>query len=170
MKNKVLLLIWSALVVIVLLASLSFARQGTGLIGKDFSDFNDFAWRLDEFYNTIGPTVLNPIDIEEAKKNITVSDNEIEEHRNRYGTLSDQLANIHDQYELRIADAKDAGNEVLQSTLIEERDMKVEDVRKNFESDAHVEAKIRKEKEKAIVQYLNDVKANSFSLPVAYEF
>lgn len=170
MKNKVLLLIWSALVTIVLLASLSFARQGTGLIGKDFSDFDDFAWRLEEFYNTIGPTVLNPVDAEEAKKNITVSDNEIEEHRTRYGTLADQIANIHDQYEQRITEAKDAGNGVLQKTLIEEREMKVEDIRKNFESDAHVEAKIRKEKEKALVQYLNDVKANSFSLPVAYEF
>ncbi|WP_262174813.1 sensor histidine kinase [Saccharococcus sp. Marseille-Q5394] len=170
MKNKVLLLLWAALVTIMLLASLSFARQGTALIGKDFSDFDDFAWRLDEFYNTIGSTVLNPIDVEETKKNITVSDNEIEDHRNRYGTLSDQLSNIHDQYAQRIADAKDAGNEVLQSTLIEERDMKLADIRKNFESDAHVEAKIRKEKEKALVQYLNEIKSNSFSLPVAYEF
>ena len=81
MKNKVLLVTWAALVTIMLLALLSFARQGTELIGKDFSDFDDFTWRLDEFYNTIGPTVLNPIDVEEAKKNITVSDNEIEEHR-----------------------------------------------------------------------------------------
>lgn len=170
MKNNVPLLIWAALVTIVLLASLSFARQGTGLIGKDFSDFDDFAWRLDEFYNTIGPTVLNPIDVEEAKKNITVSDSEIEDHRTRYGTLSDQLSNIHDQYAQRITDAKDAGNEVLMNSLIEERDMKLADIRKNFESDAHVEAKIRKDKEKALVQYLNEIKANSFSLSVAYEF
>ncbi|MCM3744413.1 HAMP domain-containing histidine kinase [Sporosarcina luteola] len=170
MKNKVLLLIWSALVTLVLLSSLSFARQGTGLIGKDFSDFDDFAWRLDEFYNTIGPTVLNPIDEEEAMKKITVSDNEIEDHRTRYGTLSDQLSNIHDQYAQRITDAKEAGNEVLMNSLIEERDMKLADIRKNFESDAYVEAKIRKEKEKAIAQYVNEVQANSFSLPVAYEF
>ncbi|MDW0118218.1 HAMP domain-containing sensor histidine kinase [Sporosarcina thermotolerans] len=170
MKNKVLLLTWSALITVVLLASLSFARQGTGLIGNVFSDFNDFSWQLDEFYDIVGPTKLNSIDVEEAKKNITVSDDEIERHRYRYGTLADQLSNIHDQYAQRIADAKDAGNELLMNTLIEERDMKLADIRKNFESDAHVEAKIRKEKEKALVQYLNDVKANSFSLPVAYEF
>jgi signal transduction histidine kinase len=170
MKNKVLLLLWATLVTIVLLASLSFARQGMGLIGKDFSDFGDFSWRLNEFYNTIGATVLNPVDVEEAKKNITVSDNEIEEHRNYYGTLADQLANIHDQYAQRIADAKDAGNEILEKTLIEEREMKVEDIRKNFESDAYVEAKIRKEKEKALVQYIKEIKASSFSMPVAYEF
>ncbi len=170
MKNKILLFLWASLVTIVLLASLSFARQATGLIGKDFTDSDDMKWRLDEFYNTLGPTVLNPIDVEEAKKNITVSDSEIEDHRTRYGTMADQLSNIHEQYEQRIADAKNAGNEVLMSTLTEERDMKLDDIRKNFESDDHVEAKIRKEKEKALVQYVNEVKANSFSLPVAYEF
>lgn len=170
MKNKAILLIWAALVTIVLLTSLSFMRQGTGLIGKDFSDFDDFAWRLDEFYNTIGPTVLNPVDVEEAKKNITVSDNEIEDHRTRYGTLSDQLSNIHEQYAHRVAEAKDAENEVLMNALVEERDLKLEDIRKNFESDAHVEAKIRKEKEKALVRYLNEIKASSISLPVSYEF
>ncbi|MCG7343701.1 MFS domain-containing histidine kinase [Sporosarcina sp. ACRSL] len=169
MKNKVLLLLWSALVVIVLLASLSFVRQGTELIGKDFSNYHDFNWRLDEFYSTIGPTVLNPIDVEEAKKAITVSDSEIEEHRTYYGTLADQLTNIHDQYTQRIADAKNTGNELLEKTLIEERDKKLEDIRKNFESDAHVEAKIRKEKEKALVQYVKDIKANSYSLPISYK-
>lgn len=169
MKNKVLLVLWSALVTIGLLAILSFARQGTGLIGNDFSDFNDFSWRLDEFYDLVGPTKLNPIDLEEAKKNIVVSDDEIDRHRYQYGTLADQLTNIHDQYAQRIADAKDGGNELLEKSLIEERDMKLADIRKNFESDAHVEAKIRKEKEKALVHYMNEIKANSFSLPVAYE-
>ncbi|MFC5605114.1 histidine kinase dimerization/phospho-acceptor domain-containing protein [Sporosarcina koreensis] len=169
MKNKALLLVWSALVTIVLLASLTFARQGTGLIGKDFSDSNDMKWQLDEFYDVIGPSVLNPINIEEAKKKITVSDDEIERHRYRYGTLADQLSNIHDQYAQRIADAKDAGNELLQSSLIEERDMKLEDIRKNFEQDGHVEAKIRKGKEKVLENYLNEVKNKTYSLHVAYK-
>ncbi|MCM3709519.1 sensor histidine kinase [Sporosarcina luteola] len=169
MKNKALLVIWSALVTIVLLASLSFARQGTGLIGKDFSDSEDMKWRLEEFYDVIGPSVLNPINIEEAKKKITVSDREIEEHRTRYGTLADQLASIHDQYAQRIADAKVVENELLQSTLIEERDMKLEDIRKNFEGDAHIEAKIRKAKEKVLENYLNEIKNKTYSLHVAYK-
>lgn len=169
MKNKVLLLIWATLVTIVLLASLSFARQGTGLFGKDFSDSDDMKWRLDEFYDVIGPSVLNPINIEEAKKKITVSDSEIEEHRTRYGTLADQLANIHDQYAQRIFDAKEANNDLLRQTLIEERDMKLEDIRKNFEEDGHVEAKIRKEKEKVLENYLKEIKNKSYSLHVAYE-
>lgn len=170
MNNKVRLLIWAALVTFVLLASFSFARQGTGMIGRDFSESNDFSWRLTEFYENVGPTLLNPVDAENAKKNITVSDNEIEDHRTRYGTLSDQLASIQDQYVQRITEAKDSGNEVLMNALIKERDLKLEDIQKNFEDDAYVEAKIRKQKEKAIDHYLNELKANTFSLPVAYEF
>ncbi|MFS0690233.1 histidine kinase dimerization/phospho-acceptor domain-containing protein [Sporosarcina sp. 179-K 8C2 HS] len=169
MKNKFLLLLWAALVTIVLLASLSFARQGTGLIGKGFSDSDDMKWRINEFYDVIGPSVLNPINIEEAKKKITVSESEIEEHRTRYGTLADQLANIHDQYAQRIADAKDASNDLIMETLIEERDIKLEDIRKNFEGNGHVEAKIRKKKEKVLENYLNENKTKSYSLHVAYE-
>ncbi len=169
MKNKVFLVIWATLVTIMLLASLSFVRQGTGLIGKGFSDSDDMKWRLDEFYDVIGPSVLNPINIEEAKKKITVSESEIEEHRTRYGTLADQLANIHDQYAQRIADAKDASNDLLRETLIEERDMKLEDIRKNFEGNGHVEAKIRKTKEKVLENYLNEIRNKSYSIHVAYK-
>ncbi|GEN85125.1 two-component sensor histidine kinase [Sporosarcina luteola] len=169
MKNKLLLLTWAALVTIVLMAALSLNRQGSNIIGKDFSDSDDMKWRLDEFYDVIGPSVLNPIDLEEAKKKITVSDREIEEHRTRYGTLADQLANIHDQYAQRIDDARAASNVLLKDTLIEERDMKLEDIRKNFEEDNHVEAKIRKEKEKVLEGYLNEIANKSYSLHVAYE-
>ena len=82
-------------------------------LGKALWIQDEFKSRLNTFYEYIGPAVLNPIDSEEAKKNIQVTQNEIEEHRNRYGTLSDQIANIQDQYEDRIDDAKAAENEVL---------------------------------------------------------
>lgn len=168
MKSKFMLFVWAALVTIVLIGSLSFARQGIGLITEDFASSNDISWRIEEFYEYIGPAILNPIDKEEAMKKITVTDSEIEEHRTRYGTLADQLSNIHDQYASRIADAKDNGNEDLLTTLVEERNKKLEDIKKNFESDAHVEAKIRKAKERVLEQYLNEIKMNSFSLPIAY--
>ena len=41
---------------------------------------------------------------------------------------------------------REAGkSENLKTTLMEERDAKIDDIRKNFESDAYVEAKIRAE-------------------------
>ena len=56
--------------------------------------------------------------------------------------------------------------------MIEERDAKIEDIRKNFESDAHVEAKIRASKEKQLEEELQrriqNAKENLY-FPVVYE-
>ena len=101
-------------------------------------------------------TVLNPIDVEAEKKKITVTKSEIEEHRNYYGTLSEQIGNIEEQYTQRIADADAGKSEKLKTTLIKERDAKIEDIRRNFESDAYVEAKIRASKEKQLEEELQD--------------
>lgn len=170
MKNKFLLFVWAALVVIVLLAAFSLNREGPNIIGKEFSESNDLSWQLSEFYSTIGPAVLNPIDTEEAKKQLTVSESEIEEYRYWYGSLPAQITNIHDQYDQSIEEARVAGNDTLQKALTKERDVKLADINKNFEDDAHVEAKIRKEKEKALAIYLNEFNNRSYSLPFAYEF
>ena len=49
--------------------------------------------------------------------------------------------------------------------------MKIADIRKNFESDAHVEAKIRAEKATIFNRYLVENHRVSFeSFPVVYEF
>ena len=169
MKNRSLLFIWAALVVIVLVAILSLNRQGYRMIGQNFVESGNVSWGLDEFYTAIGPSELNPIDPTEAEKQITVTENEIEEHRTRYGTLSNQLADIQGQYKDMIEEAKNESNEVLVNALIEERDSKLEDIKMNFKDDAHIEAKIRKEKEQELAKYLNEVKSSTYSLPVAYE-
>ena len=89
----------------------------------------------------------------------------------RYGSLSDQIANIQDQYEGRIDDAKAAENKVLEAALIKERDKKIADIQKNFESDAHIEEKIRDIKAVGIDRYLNEIKRyEETDLPIAYEF
>ncbi|MBD7985432.1 GHKL domain-containing protein [Sporosarcina sp. Sa2YVA2] len=169
MKNRSLLYIWAALVVIVLVSILSLNRQGFTMIGQSFSESEHVRWGMEEFYSKIGPAKLNPVNIEEAKKQITISDEEIEEHRTRYGSLSNQLEDIHGQYVDRIEEAKNEKNEIVRKALIEERDMKIEDIKMNFKDDAHIEAKIRQEKEQSLTQYLNEVKSSTHSLPIAYE-
>ena len=82
----------------------------------------------------LAQAVLNPIDIEEAEK--TDYSYEIRNRRAselRYGTLSEQIGNIQEQYTQRITDAEAAKSEKLKATLIEERDAKIDDIRKNFE-------------------------------------
>lgn len=169
MKQKGLLFIWSALVVLLLIALPSIIRLSPQLFGKDFTNSQDFEQRMEEVYNSLG-SVLNPINPEEAVEHITVSPEEIEEHRNRYGTLSEQLANIHAQYEDRIAEAKEAGNEKVLTALVKERDAKMEDIQQNFESDAHVEEKIRNEKTKYLKRYLEEMKNDvTLPFPIVYE-
>ncbi|MFC4410819.1 histidine kinase dimerization/phospho-acceptor domain-containing protein [Chungangia koreensis] len=155
-KTKWLPLIWVSLLTIVLLASLMVLERGRDYIGKQYFISDQFRMELDEFIEKAGPTVLNPLNPKEAKEQITVSQQEIEEHRNQYGSLADQIENIQMQYEDRIASAE--GNEPFKSALIEERDAKIEDIRKNFSDDKHVEAKIRKEKEALIDTYMNELK------------
>lgn len=156
-KTKWLPLIWISLLTVVLLASVMLLERGLDYIGKQYFSSDQFQMELYEFIEKAGPTVLNPLNPKEAKELITVSQQEIEEHRNEYGSLADQIENIQIQYEDRIASAE--GNETFKSALIEERDAKIEDIRKNFSDDKHVEAKIRKEKEALIDTYMKELKS-----------
>lgn len=146
------IIVWTSLVAVFLTALLSFTGGNLRYIGKSYVESNDFQWEMKNFYENLTKAVLNPIDIEAEKKQITVTKSEIEEHRNYYGTLSEQIGNIEEQYTQRIADAEAGKSEKLKVTLIKERDAKIDDIRKNFESDAHVEAKIRAHKEQQLEQ------------------
>lgn len=77
--------------------------NGHAYIGKSFFESNDFKIQVEQYKEQLGHYILEPFDAEEAKKNITVSQDEIEYHRNYYGTLTDQIENIRTQYSERIA-------------------------------------------------------------------
>lgn len=169
-EHLIRLLTWSFLAAVILVGLSSILKHGQQFIGKDYVDTDEFNTEMNEFYSKIGPVVLNPLDVEKVKKNIIVTQDEIESHRNRYGELPDQIANIHEQYEHRITEAKDAGNKVLEETLIKERDKKTADIQENFENDEHVELKIRARKAAIIDQYASGIKEKDVSLfKVAYE-
>ena len=166
------IVVWTSLVAVFLMAFLSFIQESPRYIGKDYVEVNDFKWEMWRFYENIGVAVLNPPDIEAEKKRITVTRSEIEEHRMYYGTLSEQIGNIEEQYVERIADAEAGKSEKLKTNLAAERDAKIEDIRKNFESDAHVEAKVRAIKERQLEEELQQHIQNArerLSYPVSYE-
>lgn len=170
MRNqKYMVIVWSALVALILMSIPSAIRLGPDMLGKKFVDSNQFQNELSTFYDSLSTSVLNSIDFDEAKDKLIVTDEEIEEHRTRYGTLSEQVMNVQDQYESRIAEAKESGNERLKETLIKERDTKIEDIEQNFESDEHVEQKVLAGKVSALKQFLaeNQQPARS-TFPIAY--
>lgn len=148
-KSKALLSLF--LIVWVLFSFLLLFQHGSRFIGKTYFDSHTFHSNLEEFKSVLSRYVLQSFDVEEAKKQITVTKKEIDYHRNYYGTLAEQVENIKSQYEERIQNAE--ADEELQQMLINERDAKIEDIKKNFSDDSHVEEKIRKQKEAIIDQY-----------------
>lgn len=163
--------IWSTLVAVLVVALSSLVGMNFREIGKSYVQSAEFQDEMRRYHENLGIAVLNPPNLEAEKKRIVVTKSEIEEHRNYFGTLSEQVGNIEEQYRERIADAEAGKSEKLKATLIEERDNKIDDIQKNFEDDAHVEAKIRAGKEKQleedVQQRIRDAK-DQLHFPVSY--
>lgn len=125
---------------------------------KTYFQSYEFEDKVNQFANLLSMFELNDMTKEEAKKAITVSADEIEEHRYRYGSLSDQIMNIESQYESQIQSAKDEGNKTAEKIYTEERNTKIEDITQNFRDDDYVRGKIIKEKESKIDEFYNQLK------------
>ncbi|WP_160117552.1 sensor histidine kinase [Filibacter tadaridae] len=170
-NNRKRLVVWIALVTLFLMALISIMQGGSKYIGKSYLERDGFQGEIGTFIENLSVTILNPIDLEVEKERITVTEAEIEEHRTRYGTLAEQIGSIDEQYAGRIEDAKAGKSEKLKTALIKERDTKIDDIRKNFEDDAHVEKKIRAEKEEILTRFWNERERNlnqQMELPFAY--
>ncbi len=126
---------------------------------KNYFHTSEFKYEVDRFIHYLKLFEVNELTLEESKKKITVTPDEIEEHRYRFGDLEFQVQSIKEQYEPLIQYANENDNGALAATHEKERDEKIEDIRKNFESDEHVEAKIVKEKEKLLENYYKEIEA-----------
>jgi len=131
---------------------------------RDYLQQNYF--ETSQFQGTIGEfsDYLNMFEVsyqtkEEMIKKISITQEEIDEHRYRYGNLTDQITNIEQRYNHKIEEAEANNNTKAADAYKKERDEKIADITKNFESDEHVKAKIVKEKEKHIDKYLKQLEA-----------
>lgn len=158
---------WSFLFTFGISGILSFFAYGTDYIYKDYFHTPGFKSEIEQYVSYLSIYEINDTSLEEAKRAITVSDEEINEHRYRYGDLPEQIANIQAQYEDRIQEAEAIGNDTLKATYVSERDAKIKDITKNFESDDYVKEKVRKDKEKEIEKYYKERK-NFISDPMKY--
>ncbi|MFG6494753.1 HAMP domain-containing sensor histidine kinase [Fictibacillus sp. UD] len=154
-KSRTKITVWIVLLTIGLSGILSILDNGHWYVNKDYFHTEDFDMQLNEYIEYVSVADINHTSEQELKSNIKVTKEDIEEHRTRYGTLSDQVSNLRDQYQGRIDDAKGADNENVVKLYEEERDQKINDIMENFKSDEHVKAKVMKEKEKQIDAFLN---------------
>lgn len=152
-KNRFLICLWAIMFTLGLSGILSVFANGGGYIHEDYFHTPEFQSELDQSAGYLSMFELNPTTLEEAKKSITVTEDEINEHRYRYGSLPEQIENIKAQYEERIQGAKIAENKEALDAFIAERDTKIADITNNFKSDEYVSKKVKKEKEKRIEEY-----------------
>ncbi|WP_284037737.1 HAMP domain-containing sensor histidine kinase [Neobacillus sp. 114] len=152
-KSSILIYLWAFLLTFSLSGILTLFSTGTKYMNRDFFHTPDFNSELDQFAGYLSMFELNETTPDEAKAAITVTKDEIDEHRYRYGGLDQQISNIRAQYESRIQDAQAAKNDEIANALIKERDAKIEDISNNFASDDWVKPKVVKEKETKIDEY-----------------
>lgn len=123
-----------------------------GYLTSSYFDSPAFLTVKQDFEEGLSMYVLNVPNEEKLLENLTVSDEEIQAHRDYYGTLEEQIANIELQYEERLVGA----NEAIQKRLVNERDTKIADITQNFESDEYVREKIMLDKEHIVKEYMKD--------------
>ncbi|MGE7091159.1 histidine kinase dimerization/phospho-acceptor domain-containing protein [Lysinibacillus sp. NPDC048646] len=148
----------------------TFSQIGYQYIGKSYFQSENFQHELDNFQSELGPLVLNRPNADELKSKIEVTANEIEEHRNYYGSLSDQVASIKAQYEDRIQEAADVNATELQTKLENERDEKIKDITTNFQDDEYVRKKIKAEKEALVDQYIKSAQEEAKNFAKNYNY
>lgn len=135
---------------------LSVLINGREYANPDYFHTEQFQSDIDNYAAYLELFELNNVTIEKAKEAIEVTEEEIDEHRYRYGDLPEQIDNIRIQYEPRIQEAKDLENNDLAKTLTDQMNKKIEDITKNFESDEHVRTKVLKEKEEKLEKFYKE--------------
>lgn len=156
-KSKYLFIVWVLLMAFGLSGLFSILTNGSRFMQGDYFESEEYNSQMDQFVSMLNMFELYKMPKEDMKKQITVSDEEIEEHRTRYGNLGDQISNIGMQYDDQIQAATDSGNKAAEAALKKERDEKIADITENFNSDEHVRAKIVAEKEKKIDEFYRDL-------------
>ncbi|MDW0108500.1 sensor histidine kinase [Sporosarcina aquimarina] len=168
MKRYTPIIIWALLVAVAFSGLVTLTSRGPEVVLKSYPQSQQFQNHLNDIYDELGRTVLNPINLEEAEKKLSVTPAEIQEYRTYYGGLAEQIDNIQMQYEDRIREAET--KVTVKQALVDERDGKIEDIRKNFEDESYVEGKILSEKKRQLGRLVHNYKYNSamMEIPLAY--
>ncbi|WP_186725505.1 histidine kinase dimerization/phospho-acceptor domain-containing protein [Planomicrobium sp. CPCC 101110] len=152
--------IWLGVVSLVLLGFFSMLEMGSRHFGKSYVETEEFSHNYNLFTDQLIALVLDPI-TKDKEWPITAED--IEEYRNRYGNLADQIRSIQDQYIIDIEQAQSSNNESLEKVLIEERDKKLGAITANFADDDVVREKIKEERAAGLTQAINQISSSKSS-------
>lgn len=172
MNKQTALLLRLLLTTIVLYALGAFFYAAPEIIGKDFFDSADYRQTEDEYVSLLQRYVLYPPNKEEMLKSLSVSNEEIDYYRNYYGTETEQILNVQEQYEEKINDAKnvESPNEAYINALIAEQDQKIAEIQKNFADEQAVMDKIMALKKEAVEKYFAQYNENKQNFLNSYSY
>ena len=176
MKKRLFLTLF--LIFLAALGVWSFLIKGQYFIGQNYFDSHDIANEQEYFLQGLKEYVLDPVDFEKAESAIQVNDDEIMYYREYYGSLEKQLANIQAQYESAVTGeetvaetetTQEEKTDIAPATseaqrLQQERDQKLAEVRRNFDSDEVVKEKILAIKKQALAKYKAEYEKGRVSL------
>lgn len=146
--------LWLATISIVLISIFSVMELGPKYFGKSYLETSEFK---DEYRHFVNRLFVNELDPPKAETEFTVSTEEIEEYRTRYGTLAEQIQSIQDQYNPDIEFARESENDSMVEILTEERDSKIQSIRDNFADDEAVREKILEDKKREFKVAVNGI-------------
>ncbi|WHY02823.1 histidine kinase dimerization/phospho-acceptor domain-containing protein [Neobacillus sp. DY30] len=124
---------------------------------RNYFKTSQFHHELDTFTQYIHAFEITYRTKEEMKEAVTVSKNEIENQRYHDGSLTEQIRGIEQQYQPRIDEARANKNEKIAEIYVKERDQKIDEVTKNFESDENIKKSIMEEKIENIEAYFKEL-------------
>ncbi len=153
--------LWLTTLSIVLISIFSVMELGPKYFGKSYLETFEFKEEYRYFVNRL---IVSELDPPKAETEFTVSMEEIEEYRTRYGTLAEQIQSVQDQYNPDIETARTVENDSLVEILTEERDDKIQAIRDNFADDETVREKILEDKQRAAKVAVNAIISEDGSL------
>ncbi|MEB4857154.1 MULTISPECIES: sensor histidine kinase [Priestia] len=86
----------------------------------------------------------------------TITEEDIESYRYAEGNLTEQIQNVHDKYEEKIEDAKQAKSKKVEDAYVKQRDLEVKNIQKKFQDDQFVREEIAKNKEFEITRIYDE--------------
>ncbi|WP_261786061.1 hypothetical protein [Priestia megaterium] len=91
----------------------------------------DFQKEIDRFTNDLYLLELTSKNKNTVNAN-TITEEEIESYRYAEGNLTEQIQNVHDKYEEKIEDAKQAKSKKVEDAYVKQRDLEVKNIQKKF--------------------------------------
>ncbi|WP_342429667.1 hypothetical protein [Neobacillus sp. FSL H8-0543] len=155
-KSSIKLGLWAFLLTFSLSGILAFFVSWSNYIYKDYFQTPQFQNELNQITAYLNMFELNETTVEEAKKSVTVTDDEIDDYRYRHQDLNEQIVKIKDQYGILIQEAEESNNEEAISGYEKERDAKIYEVTTNLSSNEYVRTKVKQEKEREIEEYFRE--------------